>query len=336
MAADYAEKQSSSSAEVRDQIAGLEAELKEEKDRTDNLSELANERTDQLNKLQERLEEAEERLEESQWRLGKAGHFEQLVKRRKGVTRSLIEALRAKTKSNAALKAGLDSLRTFKATAEANEQKLLAKMDSLTTKLGEAQQTISQHQSEALEVAEKPTGGDLEERLDSQAELIQSLEDELKASKGMKRDLKTKSSELEKVQAELETKNEIVTRLQSDVDDQQKKLARLRGSDSETMRLKAGAEKDRTTLDAMEREIAQLRDALTRQAEGGDAPNIENDQELQTKLKEREDSVTRLLGAVKENEAKISELTEAVETWKRKYEFLSTEAPDAYQSAAEK
>ena len=43
-----------------------------------------------------------------------------------------------------------------------------------------------------------------------------------------------------------------------------------------------------------------------------------------------------MLGAVKENEAKIAELTDAVDTWKRKYEFLSAEQPDAYKTAAEK
>ena len=69
--------------------------------------------------------------------------------------------------------------------------------------------------------------------------------------------------------------------------------------------------------------------------EGDAAEALAREVELEAKLKEREDSVTRLLGAVKENEAKIAELNEAVDSWKRKYEFVSTEAPDAYKAAGE-
>jgi len=335
-----AERQSeiqSTSAGAQEQIAGLEAELKEEKECTENLSELANERLDQLNQLQERLEEVEERYEEAQWRLGKAQHFERLVHRRKGLVRSLIETLRAKTKSNAALKAGLDGLRTFKATAETEQQQLLAQMDKLKTQLGKAEEAVAQHQSKTLTQAELVSTdsrtSELEERLNTQAELIQSLEEELKVSKADRRGQSDKDEELQRLKDELTTKNEVITRLQSDVDEQQKKLAKLRGSDSETMRLKAGAEKDKTMIDALEREIGQLRDALARQAGGESGTASSSDQELQAKLKEREDSVTRLLGAVKENEAKIAELTEQVEGWKRKYEFVSADAPDAYKSA---
>ena len=324
---ELAEKQDerdSSSANIRDQLASLEEELKEEKERTENLSELANERMDQLNKLEEQVEEGEERLEESQWRLGKAEHFERLVRRRKTLVRSLIEEQRAKTKSNAALKAGLDSLRTFKAAAEANEQRLIAEVDELKTELGEAQEIIENHESESLDVQPDIPSGDINERLNAQAELIQSLEQELKESKGFQRNLEKKDSEVEDLRSELETKNQVITGLQSDVDEQQKKLAKLRGSDSETMRLKVGATKDRTMIDAMEREIGQLREALTRQAEGSTGRGDADDRELQAKLKEREDSVTRLLGAVKESEAKIAELTEAVDLWKRRCESRET------------
>ena len=78
---------------------------------------------------------------------------------------------------------------------------------------------------------------------------------------------------------------------------------------------------------------------LTRHAQGDSEQGDDgdgDDQELQAKLKEREDSVTRLLGAVKENEAKIAELTEAVDSWKSRYESLSTGQGESYKSAAEK
>ncbi|HZL95944.1 MAG TPA: hypothetical protein VFB99_19970, partial [Vicinamibacterales bacterium] len=58
--------------------------------------------------------------------------------------------------------------------------------------------------------------------------------------------------------------------------------------------------------------------------------------ELQAKLKERESSLTRLMGTIKEQEATIKKLNEAAESWKRKYQFLATDSPDAYKVAAEK
>jgi hypothetical protein len=80
------------------------------------------------------------------------------------------------------------------------------------------------------------------------------------------------------------------------------------------MRLKALTEKDRSKIDVLERENAELRamieSAEQSQPEGG-ALTDEREIELQ---------------------AKIAELTEAVGKWKKKYEFLSTEAPAAYQT----
>jgi chromosome segregation ATPase len=102
---------------VGTQVAGLESELKEEKENAENLGEIANERHELLTKLQEKVEEAEERYEEAKYRLTKAAHFERLVKRRKGLVTKLLNALRQKQKANTALKAGLDGLRTYKAAA---------------------------------------------------------------------------------------------------------------------------------------------------------------------------------------------------------------------------
>ena len=337
----------SQKVEVREQIAGLEAELKEEKEATENLSELANERREQITKLTEQVEEANERYEEAKWRLGKTARFERLVRRRKGLINALLEALRAKNKANTALKAGLDGLRTHKATAEANQQKLLARVDSLKAELEEAEETIARYQGstpgkEQLATSET-RASQLELRLNTQAELIESLEADLKAAKAMSKsgeerhEIARLREELAAKDKDLKTKLGVITQLQSDVDEQQRKLAKLRGSETETLRLKAISDKDRSSIDALEREIAQLREALTRQSASGNAaaPN-HGSAELEAKLKERENSVTRLMGTVKEHEATIKKLSEAVESWKRKYQFLSADAPDAYKAAGEK
>ena len=115
----------------------------EEKHTTDNLSEIANERRERITKLNEQVEEATERYEEAKWRLGKAQYFERIVVRRKGLIKALLAALRAKSKSNVALKAGLDGLRIHKATGELNQQKLLARIDSLKVDLEEAEELPS-------------------------------------------------------------------------------------------------------------------------------------------------------------------------------------------------
>jgi chromosome segregation ATPase len=300
------------------------------------MSELANERRELMTKLQEQLEEVEERYEEAKYRLGKAAHFERLVKRRKGLIGKLLAALRAKAKANTALKAGLDGLRTYKAAADLNQQKLLQRIDTLKTELREAEEAIARkhgatHANEQLASAEAKVVS-LEGRLNTQAELIQALEADLKGARASQKSGGEKSQEIERLHKELETKTQVITQLQADVDDLQRKLAKLRGSESETMRLKAMTEKDRSAMDAMEREIAQLREALSRQDAGPTGGNAD----LEAKLKERENSVTRLMGTIKEHEAAIKKLTESAESWKRKYQFLSSDTPDAYKSAAEK
>ncbi len=131
----------------------------------------------------------------------------------------------------------------------------------------------------------------------------------------------------------LETKSKVVAQLQADVDDLQRKLAKLRGSEGETMRLKAATEKDRTEIDALEREVAQLREALARQSSGSGAGA--DSAELESKLREREQTLTRLMGTIKEHEATIKKLTESAESWKRKYQFLSSDSPDAYKTSSE-
>ena len=325
--------------EVREQIAGLEAELMEEKECTANLSEVANERKEALTRLEEKIEEVDERYEEATWQLGKAQHFERLVRRRKGLINALIATLRAKSKANTALKAGLDGLRTYKATSEANQQKLLARVDKLTAELSEAEETIAKRQGATLVNEELQTARakitTLETRLNTQVDIIQTLENDLKAAKTIQLARNDLSSELDGLRKELEAKNDIIARIEADADEQQRKLAKLRGSEGETMRLKAIEEKDKGLIDTLQREIAQLRETLARQSEsagsGGAKPS-----DIADKLKERDGSITRLMSTVKDKDVEIAKLKESAAHWKKKYEFLSTEAPDAYQSVVEK
>jgi chromosome segregation ATPase len=325
--------------EITQQMAGLESELREEKEHAENMSELANERRDLMTKLQEQLEEVEERYEEAKYRLSKSAHFERLVRRRKGLIGKLLAALRAKAKANTALKAGLDGLRTYKAAADLNQQKLLQRIDTLKTELREAEEAIARkqgatHANEQVVAAEAKIAS-LEGRLNTQAELIQALESDLKAARAGQKSGGEKSQEIERLHKELETKTQVVTQLQADVDDLQRKLAKLRGSEGETMRLKAITEKDRSAMEAMEREITQLREALSRQG-AGPSQGGGDTAELEAKLKERENSVTRLMGTIKEHEATIKKLSESADSWKRKYQFLASDSPDGYKSAAEK
>jgi chromosome segregation ATPase len=322
---------------AREQLAGLEAELKEEREHAESLGELANERREHMTKLQEQVEEAEERFADANWRLGKALYFERIVKRRKGLIKKLLEALRAKMKTNVALKAGLDGLRTFKQTAEMNQHKLLQRIDSLKAELKEAEETVKRHQGGTVAKEELTNAlsraAALEERLNTQAELIQSLEADLKTARLAPKTGSGQPDEIARLTKELEAKTEIIDRLQADTDEQQRKLAKLRGSESETVRLKALTEKDRSEIETLQREIAQLRDALTRQSA---AASNSNNADLEAKLKERESSVTRLMGTIKEHESTIKKLTESADSWKRKYQFLASDQPEAYKNSAEK
>jgi chromosome segregation protein len=325
----------SQQADARDQIAGLEAELKEEKEYSANANQLANERKDALTEVTEKVEEIDERYKEAQWKLGKAQHFERLVRRRKSLIDSLIATIRAKSKANSALKAGLDGLRNFKAASEANHSKLLGRIDELTSELHQAEETINKQQGETFLNAELQAAHakikDFQARLDTQVEVIQALESDLKVAKASHPSRDSATTELEELRKELAAKSEFIAKLESDADEQQRKLSKLRGSENETMRLKAIEEKDKSLIDALEREVAQLREALKRQ---GPAPTGSDGAELSdlnAKLKERDGSINRLMATLKEKDSEIGKLKESVAQWKKKYEFLSTEAPSAYQ-----
>ena len=355
---------------AREQLAGIEAELKEERENAESLGELANERREHMTKLQEQAEEAEERYADANWRLGKSLHFERIVKRRKGLIKKLLDALRAKMKANVALKAGVDGLRTYKQTADMNQHKLLQRIDGLKAELQEAQETIKRHEAGTIAQEELATAEtratELETRLNTQAELIQSLEADLKAARLSQKaaeakiaeakagdakgidakgaELKTgKTQEVERLAKEIEAKNQTIAELQVYADEQQKKLARLRSSESETMRLKAINEKERGEIDALQTEVAQLqteaaqlREALEGATEKASAEFGTKVLGLEGKLKEREGSIARLMATLKEHETTIKKLTESGESWKRKYQFLASDQPDANKNGAEK
>ena len=118
----------------------------------------------------------------------------------------MIEALRAKNKAMVALKAGIDSLRTHKSMVEETQQKLLVRLESFKRELGAAKERIKELQAQsesaakaqvqAREASAESEQSALQERLATQAELIQSLEDELKNAKAYKRDAEDKDSEV--------------------------------------------------------------------------------------------------------------------------------------------
>ncbi|HET7133732.1 MAG TPA: hypothetical protein VFJ95_15870, partial [Gammaproteobacteria bacterium] len=176
----------------------------------------------------------------------------------------------------------------------------------------------------------------LEQRLDAQAELIQSLEADLKTARAVQKTGDEKNHEIERLHKELDVKNQAIEKLQADADERERRLAKLRGSESETMRLKAVSEKDRSAIEALEHEVAQLREALELASTGGGGTPGAPSSDLEAKLKERDNTVTRLMGTIKELEGTVKKLTESAESWKRKYNFLATDAPDAYKTAAEK
>lgn len=275
---------------IRDQIAGLEDELKEEKECTVNLSEIANERREQITELSEQLDEANERYEEARWRLEQAGRFERLVARRRKLIDSLIAGLRARQKSNTALKAGIDGLRKFKSKSEEQQQKLLVRIQELTDELKEAEDRLA-NRAGAQEADEKLQQSDekinsLEERLNAQVEVIDSLETELSAAKASKQATENLNKELAELRETLESRNEMITNLEADFDELQKKLAK-----TASKKAKAASESDSGEL---------------------------------------ESQIEALQQQIEEQEKEIAKLNEDVDGWRRKYEFLSTDAPSAY------
>ncbi|MFL2546144.1 MAG: hypothetical protein ACJ0SL_02095 [Candidatus Rariloculaceae bacterium] len=253
---------------------------------------MANDRLDLLTKTREQFEEVEECFEEPEWHRRNSAHFERIVQRRKGLIFALIAEIRAKTKSNNALKAGLDSFRRYKAAAPETEQKLLSETEQLKSALGEAREKLERAEGATsnqrrLSDSEQ-RANELDEKVKTQSELIASLEEEIKLAKVVQTDLRQK-----------------VVDAESQFSEKQMSMDKAAASSH------ASTENDRLMIDALERETAELREKLENQGGGGDLSA-----ELDKYVK------------------KIQELTEESNAWKRKHEFLATDAPEAYQTQA--
>ena len=361
-------QQTAQRASLEADNARLQEELKEEKGNAENLGEIANERLEGLTKIREQYEEAEERHGEAEWRLGKAQHFERLVERRKGVISSLIAAIRTKSKANAALKAGVDSLRTNKSSAQEAQQKLLAEIEKLTLDLGAAKETIKAAKKTIKEAKKAPAPtedkaslkrvGELEDRVKTQAELIKTLGLELgvaqEAIEAAKETAPTETDDtasLERVselEARVNSQIELIKSLEDDlqtarvlqldftnktteahkeVSEQQKLYDKLEAASEDDK------EKSRLIIEAFEREVAELRGKLADSPPGNSAGPAGPADPAGAAGKGKDDS-KELRAKLKQSAVKIRKLTEVANAWKRKFEFLSTDAPEAYQTQA--
>ncbi len=344
------EQQAAQNASLQTENARLQQELKDEKECTENLSEAANERLEQLTKVREQFEEAEERHGEAEWHLGKAKHFERLIGRRKSTISSLIAAIRTKTKANTALKAGVDALRTHKTTGQEVHQKLLARIEQLTLELGAAKEAVAAANRRTQDAASAPPVvdpasrvriGELAARLSTQAEVVKSLESRLQlaeAATPAPMDDSESQARVGELEARVSSQAEVISSLEEEL--QMAKVVQLDLTNKTTeaqvemtQQQKAGSEmlalnqddreNDRLVIDALEREVAELREALVAQANAA-AEASGNDNDGSSELRDK----------LKMSAAKIQKLTEVANAWKRKYEFLSTDAPAAYQTQA--
>ena len=363
------EKQTAERASLKEENARLQEELKDEKGNAENLGEIANERLEGLTKIREQYEEAEERHGEAEWRLGKARHFERLVERRKGVISSLIAAIRTKSKANAALKAGVDSLRTNKSSAQEAQQKLLAEIEKLTLDLGAAKETIKAAKKTIKEAKKAPAPtedkaslervGELEDRVKTQAELIKTLGLELgvaqEAIEAAKETAPTETEDtasLERVselEARVNSQIELIKSLEDDLQtarvlqlDFTNKTTEAHNEVSEQQKLydkleaasEDDKEKSRLIIEAFEREVAELRGKLADSPPGNSAGPADAEYAADAAGKDKGNS-RELKAKLKQSAVKIRKLTEVANAWKRKYEFLSADAPEAYQTQAE-
>ena len=324
--------------ETQDRVAGLEEELKEEKDCTVDLSEIANERREKITELSEKLEEAQERHEDAEWHLARADRFEQVVAKRRKLIGSLIAGHRAKHKSNAALKAGLDGLRKFKARSERQQQKMLMRIEELSAEIKEAEERLADREGarkadEKLRRSEENIS-ELEERLSTQVEIIDNLESELNAAKATRQTAENRNKEISELKIELVSRNETITRLEADLDDQQKHLGKLRGSESETMRLRAVKLQDMTLIDELQTQVDALKADLTEQQKLAEGGAQDAEAASTAEIRKRDSQISDLRRAMKDQDKEIDKLNEAVVGWKKKYEFVTTEAPSAYQPVA--
>lgn len=335
----------------RDQFAGLEDELKAEKEEVDRLNEVANERRETIETLEQDIEGLRDRVAELEWQVGKNEHFGRLVKRRRGLIRRLIAEVRTKQKANAALKAGIDSLRTFKAKSEENNASLQARLNKYKTKLRAVQQDldtahIELDKAKNVDTADRVAAqesqiDDLKKQLDAQAELIQTLEQESKSGSNVKRELAAKDAAIGDLESELQTKSEIIEGLQQDVDNLQRKAAGLRGLDSETVRLKSLVMQEQNRVTELEEQNELLKRRMQEQAPDAaramdEAATDSEVEALQRELEKRELAVKKLVAAGRKQEAELEKARAAADNWRRKYQFLTADDEVEPSRAAER
>ena len=92
-------------------------------------------------------------------------------------------------------------------------------------------------------------------------------------------------------------------------------------------------------IDKLQQENDILKAEISRREAEADAAPIaaaSNGDAASAELRQKDAQIADLKRTVKELEKEITKLNESVVGWQKKYEFLSTEAPSAYQSTAEK
>ncbi len=302
----------------------LEHELAQEMEHAANLNQLANERAEEITRITEKFEEAQERYEEAKWQLGKAKRFEKILKRRKTLIANLISTIRAKQKSNMALKAGIDGLRNYKGRADDKQQELLRRIDGLEDALSDAREKITAQKNdkratdEAAELA--PKVASLETQIEEQVALIAKLETQLEEARAAARDQAQRETEIERLAETLETKNTFIGTLQKEFDEHQKNATKLRKARLEISQLNDAAKVDQKHIDALTRKNDELRQA-----------KIIAESNAALSVNEHNETIRRLSATIKEYEKTIATLSEAVEHWKRKHDFLAAESPFGYE-----
>ena len=83
-------------------------------------------------------------------------------------------------------------------------------------------------------------------------------------------------------------------------------------------------------IDALEREVTELRGKLADWPPGNSAGSVSP----ATATGKDKDNSKELKVKLKQNAMKIRKLTEVANSWKRKCDFLSADAPEAYQTQA--
>jgi len=318
--------------ELQQKLSALENELREETECTINLSEIANERKEQITELTEKLDEALERYAEAKWQLERAGRFERLVARRRKLIDSLIEGLRAKQKSNTALKAGIDGLRKFKAKSEEQQQKLLVRVEELSTALRELRERLA---TERKSNKSKTIIAGLEDKLNSQARTIDQLESELGAARTARQSAENQTQELTEVRYALEQRDSAVAALEAESAELRRQLEQLSDGAPDAGQAGPSDEQQKLLIEDLQLEIDTLKGELQRQQEfAADARSA--DPEAATAIRRRESQLGDLKRKIKDRDREIARLKEVASGWQKKYEFLSADAPSAYQSANEK